>query len=95
MENKLNLTAKPINFEPDRIANVLKWFLLLMAFVCFAVVAWGTYRTYQEAPPLPKQFVTATGQMVMAQEDIIAGKAGFQKADLMDYGSIYGMGSYF
>jgi hypothetical protein len=26
---------------------------------------------------------------------ILAGKAGFQKADLMDYGSLYGMGSYF
>jgi len=25
----------------------------------------------------------------------VSGKAGFQKADLMDYGSLYGMGSYF
>ena len=31
----------------------------------------------------------------MTADDIIAGKGGFQKADLMDYGSIYGMGSYF
>jgi nitric oxide reductase subunit B len=31
----------------------------------------------------------------MSAEDIYAGKAGFQKADLMDYGSLYGMGSYF
>lgn len=31
----------------------------------------------------------------MINHDIIAGKAGFQRADLMDYGSIYGMGSYF
>jgi nitric oxide reductase large subunit len=31
----------------------------------------------------------------MTADDIIAGKAGFQKADLMDYGSLYGMGSYF
>ncbi len=31
----------------------------------------------------------------MSAEDIQAGKAGFQKADLMDYGSLYGMGSYF
>jgi nitric oxide reductase subunit B len=27
--------------------------------------------------------------------DIFAGKGGFQKADLMDFGSLYGMGSYF
>ena len=31
----------------------------------------------------------------MSADDIVAGKAGFQKADLMDYGSLYGMGSYF
>jgi nitric oxide reductase large subunit len=31
----------------------------------------------------------------MTSSDIVAGKAGFQKADLMDYGSLYGMGSYF
>ena len=31
----------------------------------------------------------------MTNDDIVAGKGGFQKADLMDYGSLYGMGSYF
>ena len=31
----------------------------------------------------------------MSAADIVSGKAGFQKADLMDYGSLYGMGSYF
>ena len=32
---------------------------------------------------------------LMTADDIFAGKAGFQKADLMDYGSLYGMGSYY
>ena len=31
----------------------------------------------------------------MTDGDIVAGKAGFQKADLMDYGSLYGIGSYY
>jgi len=31
----------------------------------------------------------------MTSSDIIAGKAGFQQADLMDYGSLFGMGSSF
>ncbi len=31
----------------------------------------------------------------MTNADIVAGKGGFQKADLMDYGSLYGMGSYY
>ncbi len=31
----------------------------------------------------------------MTQDDIVSGKAGFQRADLMDYGSLHGMGSSF
>lgn len=94
MINELqDTTIKNINFDP--VSNVLKWVLLITAIVCFAVVAWGTYKTYQLAPPLPRQFLTPTGQVIMTEDDIVAGKAGFQRADLMDYGSLYGMGSYF
>ncbi|HWF63898.1 MAG TPA: cbb3-type cytochrome c oxidase subunit I, partial [Rhizomicrobium sp.] len=47
------------------------------------------------APPQPDRFSDASGRVLMTEADIVAGKAGFQKADLMDYGSLYGMGSYF
>jgi nitric oxide reductase subunit B len=46
-------------------------------------------------PPQPAVFVDPAGATVMTSEDVVSGKGGFQKADLMDYGSIYGMGSYF
>lgn len=95
LDSKIASSNELTDLKPDRIANTLKWILLVTAIACFIVVVFGTYRTYQEAPPLPKQFVTLAGQSVITQQDIIAGKAGFQQADLMDYGSIYGMGSYF
>ncbi|MBS0473101.1 MAG: cbb3-type cytochrome c oxidase subunit I [Proteobacteria bacterium] len=79
----------------DRVGNVLKWMLLFVAVACFAALAWTTKLTYDDAPPFPDQFVTSSGAVVMTSADVIAGKAGFQKADLMDYGSLYGMGSYF
>lgn len=81
--------------QNDPVANVLKWTLLLTAILCFTIVAWGTYQTYQLIPPLPQTFTSSTGKILMTDADIIAGKAGFQRADLMDYGSLYGMGSYF
>lgn len=84
-----------VNTGSDPVSNVLKWVLLVTAIVCFAVVIWGTFKTYQLAPPLPQQFATSSGQIIMTQDDIVSGKAGFQRADLMDYGSLYGMGSYF
>jgi len=79
----------------DRVSNVLKWVLLCVAIACFATLIWTTKKTYEAAPPFPDRFVAADGKLVMTAADIQAGKAGFQKADLMDYGSLYGMGSYF
>ena len=79
----------------DPVSNVLKWILLVVAIVCFALIAWATVVTYDRAPPQPDRFVAPDGTTVMTVDDIVAGKGGFQKADLMDYGSLYGMGSYF
>jgi len=79
----------------DPVSNILKWLLLVTAIICFGLMVWATVRTYDQAPPHPQAFVDQAGNVIMSGDDIVAGKGGFQKADLMDYGSIYGMGSYF
>jgi nitric oxide reductase subunit B len=79
----------------DPISDILKWVLLIVAVICFALLGWATVLTYEKAPPHPQAFTDSSGNVIMSADDIIAGKGGFQKADLMDYGSIYGMGSYF
>lgn len=89
------MTALRTVEKEDSVYTVLKWILFVTAIACFAALIWGTYITYQQAPPLPKSFNTSSNQVVLSEENIVAGKAGFQRADLMDYGSLYGMGSYF
>jgi nitric oxide reductase subunit B len=79
----------------DPVSNVLKWILLVVAVGTFAALGWTTVLTYQAAPPFPDRFISSGGAVLMTAADIQDGKAGFQKADLMDYGSLYGMGSYF
>lgn len=79
----------------DPVSNVLKWILLGVAIITFALLGWTTLLTYKSAPPFPDQFSAADGTPLFSAADVVAGKAGFQKADLMDYGSLYGMGSYF
>ncbi|HWA30187.1 MAG TPA: cbb3-type cytochrome c oxidase subunit I [Rhizomicrobium sp.] len=79
----------------DRIGNILKWVLFVVAIACFTALGWATKLTYEGAPPISDRFATQSGATVMTADDVVAGKAGFQKADLMDYGSLYGMGSYF
>lgn len=91
----LDQSLNQASHDWDPVSNVLKWVLLFTAIICFIVVGWGTFKTYQLAPPLPHQFASPSGQIIMSDNDIGSGKAGFQRADLMDYGSLYGMGSYF
>jgi nitric oxide reductase subunit B len=79
----------------DAVSNVLKWVLLIIAVLTFALMGWATSITYDRSPPQPDRFVAASGMPLFTGNDILAGKAGFQKADLMDYGSLYGMGSYY
>jgi nitric oxide reductase subunit B len=79
----------------DPVSNVLKWVLLAVAVATFALLGWTTGLTYRAAPPFPDRFVAEDGTPLMSADEIQVGKAGFQKADLMDYGSLYGMGSYF
>jgi nitric oxide reductase subunit B len=85
----------PAHQFQDPVSNVLKWILLIVAMGSFGLFAWATVLTYERAPPQPERYVTSTGAMLMTGDDIVAGKGGFQKADLMDFGSLYGMGSYY
>ncbi|MEO8715669.1 MAG: nitric oxide reductase, partial [Acetobacteraceae bacterium] len=92
----MSMTAEahhPVTEDP--VSNVLKWVLLVVAVLTFGLMAWATIVTYRTSPPQPDRFVSASGDKLFTGEDVFAGKAGFQKADLMDYGSLYGMGSYF
>jgi nitric oxide reductase subunit B len=92
------LTENARNLGPqseDPIGSILKWILLAVAIATFALLGWTTHLTYKASPPTPDHFVSADGTLLMSASDIQAGKAGFQRADLMDYGSLYGMGSYF
>src|SRR5262249_32414045 len=76
----------------DRVGRVLRWVLLFTAAACFAMIAWATQQTYRGVPPTPNSFVGTNGQLLAIGADIVAGEFGFQKADLMDYGSVCSMG---
>jgi nitric oxide reductase subunit B len=87
-------STPPLRFG-DPVSDVLKWILLAVGIACFSVMAWATVITYQTVPPQPDRYVSASGALIISGDDIVAGKGGFQKADLMHYGSLYGMGSYY
>ena len=57
----------------DSVSNVLKWILLAVAVVTFAVLGWTTALTYKAAPPFPERFVSADGTLLMSAADIQSG----------------------
>jgi len=79
----------------DRVSRILIWILVAATIACSIGMLAATRSTYQQAAPIPQQMTAGDGTVVMSYADIVAGKSGFQKADLMDYGSLYGMGSAF
>ena len=69
----------------DPVSNVLKWILLAVAVVSFALFAWATVLTYERAPPQPERFVgtkaaaRAAANVILAKESALrAGICGEQ-----------------
>jgi len=79
----------------DRTTKVLIVTLLVVTVAAWSAMGWMTAVTYAGVPPLPARIAGASGDTLMTRADLVAGKAGVQKADLADYGSLYGMGAYF
>ena len=53
-----------------------------------------TANLQKEVPPIPAQVVSPTGEVLYTYDDVVAGKGFFQQFDLMDYGTLLGMGAY-
>ncbi|HEY0941928.1 MAG TPA: cbb3-type cytochrome c oxidase subunit I [Steroidobacter sp.] len=70
------------------------WWLPLLIVMSVGVgsMLYVGSRTYQDAPPIP-DFVTASGERVLAHDEIVRGQIVFQKYALMDYGSFFGDGA--
>ncbi len=86
----MNITEKAI----DRISRRWPLGVAVTMILGFSVLIWITIRAYREAPPIPKQVVTADGQTIFTGDDIRAGQQVFLKYGLMENGSIWGHGAY-
>ncbi|PQM26236.1 nitric oxide reductase large subunit [Sphingopyxis lindanitolerans] len=72
----------------------LWWALIAVLTVTFAVLGISGVEVYRKAPPIPAEVVTASGQVLMTHDDIMAGQAAWQSTGGMQLGSIWGHGAY-
>ena len=71
------------------------WYLLVAVLVgSFSILGYYGFEVYREAPPIPKQFVTESGEKVITREDILHGQTAWQTTGGMQLGSVWGHGAY-
>lgn len=66
----------------------------IVSIFMVTILIYFTANLAKEVPPLPKEVKSAQGELLYTYDDIVNGKALFQQFDLMDYGSLLGMGAY-
>ena len=73
-----------------------KYWLALLAvlIVTFSILGYYGKEIYREAPPIPEQVVTDSGQTIYTSESILQGQSAWQSVGGMELGSILGHGAY-
>ena len=66
----------------------------IVAIIMVSALIFYTANLQKEVPPIPEKVVSASGEVLYTRADVIEGKGYFQEFDLMDWGTMLGMGAY-
>jgi nitric oxide reductase subunit B len=66
----------------------------IIALFMVSMLIYYTANLQKEVPPIPKQVESVSGEVLYTYDDVVAGKEFFQQFDLMDWGTLLGMGAY-
>lgn len=67
------------------------WFI---AIIMVAALIYFTANLQKEVPPIAKEVKSVSGELLYTYDDVVEGKGYFQEFDLMDWGTMLGMGAY-
>jgi len=68
-------------------------FWIIAIFMVSALI-YFTATLQKEVPPIPKEVKSVSGEVLYTYDDVVEGKGYFQEFDLMDWGTLLGMGAY-
>jgi len=66
----------------------------IIAIFMVTILIYYTATLQKEVPPIPKQVKSESGEVLYTYNDVVEGKGYFQEFDLMDWGTLLGMGAY-
>ncbi|MBF0297773.1 MAG: cbb3-type cytochrome c oxidase subunit I [Oligoflexia bacterium] len=67
---------------------------LIVFIIGFSILAFVTFLTYRDAPPIPAIVSDDSGKVLFTKEDIEYGQEIFLKYGLMEHGTLWGHGAY-
>ena len=71
------------------------WYLLVAVLIgAFSILGYYGFEVYREAPPIPQQYVSESGEKVITHDEILHGQTAWQTTGGMQVGSIWGHGAY-
>ena len=71
------------------------WYLLVAVLIgSFSILGYYGFEVYREAPPIPQQYVSESGEKVITHDDILHGQTAWQTTGGMQVGSVWGHGAY-
>ncbi len=66
----------------------------IIAIFMVTILIYYTATLQKEVPPIPKVVKSTSGEVLYTYDDVVEGKGYFQEFDLMDWGTLLGMGAY-
>jgi len=66
----------------------------IIALFMVSMLIYYTANLQKEVPPIPQTVKSVSGETLYTYDDVVAGKGYFQQFDLMDWGTLLGMGAY-
>lgn len=66
----------------------------IIALIMVSMLIYYTANLQKEVPPIPQTVKSESGEVLYTYEDVVKGKEYFQQFDLMDWGTMLGMGAY-
>lgn len=69
-------------------------FFWIIGTFMVTILIYYTATLQKEVPPIPQQVQSQSGEVLYTYDDVVEGKGYFQQFDLMDYGTLLGMGAY-
>ena len=71
------------------------WYLLVAVLIgAFSILGYYGFEVYREAPPIPQQYVSESGEKVITHDEILHGQTAWQTTGGMQVGSVWGHGAY-